>query len=90
MADIIASGAVPVVRLTAVFRQAAESRIVANAHQINQDLMPDLATVDGGDFYFVDAADGENGVRKLLAIVGSGCQSTSGSTRSVTSRCSPR
>jgi exodeoxyribonuclease V alpha subunit len=69
LADIIASGAVPVVRLTEVFRQAAESRIVTNAHRINQGLMPDLVTVDGSDFYFVDAADAEDGVRKLLAIV---------------------
>jgi exodeoxyribonuclease V alpha subunit len=69
LADIIASGAVPVVRLTEVFRQAAESRIIVNAHRINQGLMPDLAAVEGGDFYFVDAADAEDGVRKLLAIV---------------------
>jgi exodeoxyribonuclease V alpha subunit len=90
LADIIASGAVPVVRLTAVFRQAAESRIVTNAHQINQDLMPDLATVDGGDFYFVDAADGEDGMRKLVAIVRERIPKASGSTRSVTFRCSAR
>jgi exodeoxyribonuclease V alpha subunit len=69
LADIIASGAVPVVRLTEVFRQAAESRIITNAHRINQGLMPDLALVESGDFYFVDAADCEDGVRKLLAIV---------------------
>ena len=69
LADIIASGAVPVVRLTEIFRQAAESRIIINAHRINQGLMPDLAPVEGGDFYFVDAADPEEGVRKLLAIV---------------------
>jgi exodeoxyribonuclease V alpha subunit len=60
---------VPVVRLTEVFRQAAESRIIVNAHRINQGLMPDLAPVESGDFYFVDAADAEEGVRKLLAIV---------------------
>ena len=36
LADIIASGAVPVVRLTEVFRQAAQSRIITNAHRINQ------------------------------------------------------
>jgi exodeoxyribonuclease V alpha subunit len=66
--DIIASGAVPVVRLTEVFRQAAESRIIVNAHRINHGLMPDLAA-DSGDFYFVDAVDAEEGVRKLLAIV---------------------
>src|SRR5712672_3860493 len=69
LADIIASGAVPVVRLTEVFRQAAESRIITNAHRINQGLMPDLTAAEGGDFYFVDAADPEDGVRKLLAIV---------------------
>ena len=31
--------------------------------------MPDFTPVEGGDFYFVDAADAEEGVRKLLAIV---------------------
>jgi exodeoxyribonuclease V alpha subunit len=69
LADIIASSAVPVVRLTEVFRQAAESRIIVNAHRINQGLMPDLARVESGDFHFVDAADAEEGVRKMLAIV---------------------
>jgi exodeoxyribonuclease V alpha subunit len=69
LADIIASGSVPVVRLTEVFRQAAQSRIIVNAHRINHGLMPDFSSVEGGDFYFVDAADAEEGVRKLLAIV---------------------
>ena len=36
LADVIASGAVPVVRLTEVFRQAAHSRIITIAHQINR------------------------------------------------------
>jgi exodeoxyribonuclease V alpha subunit len=57
------------VRLTEVFRQAAESRIITNAHRINHGLMPDLSPTEGGDFYFVDAADAEDGVRKVLAIV---------------------
>ena len=69
LADIIASGAVPVVRLTEVFRQAAESRIITNAHRINQGVMPDLGRVEGGDFHFVDAADPEEAVRKLLVAV---------------------
>ena len=69
LADVIASGAVPVARLTEVFRQAAESRIIVNAHRINQGLMPDFTPVEGGDYYCVDAADAEEGVRKLLAIV---------------------
>ena len=40
LADIIGSGALPVVRLTEVFRQAAASQIIINAHRINQGSMP--------------------------------------------------
>ena len=69
LADVIASGAVPVVRLTEVFRQAARSRIVTNAHRINRGEMPDLSRDPGGDFHFVDCADPEDGVAKLLAVV---------------------
>ena len=90
LADIIMSGALPVVRLTEVFRQAAESRIIVNAHRVNQGLMPDLAPVEDGDFYFVDAGDPEEGVRKLLAIVGSASRSGSGSIPCATSRCFAR
>src|SRR5450631_360991 len=42
LADMITSGAVPVVRLTEVFRQAAQSRIITSAHRINQGSIPDL------------------------------------------------
>jgi ATP-dependent exoDNAse (exonuclease V) alpha subunit len=42
LADMIASGAVPVVRLTEVFRQAAKSQIIVDAHRINQGVIPDL------------------------------------------------
>jgi len=69
LADIIASGSVPVVRLTEVFRQAAESQIIVNAHRINQGVMPDLIKIETSDFFFVDAADAEEGVQKLLALV---------------------
>ena len=43
LADIIGSGAVPVVRLTEVFRQAAQSRIITSAHRINEGRLPDLS-----------------------------------------------
>src|SRR5258706_3825954 len=36
MSDLISSGAIPVARLTEVFRQAAQSRIITSAHCINQ------------------------------------------------------
>ena len=69
LADVITSGAVPVVRLTEVFRQALESRIIRNAHRINQGQMPELKAAEGSDFFFVDAAEPEDGVRKLVGVV---------------------
>jgi exodeoxyribonuclease V alpha subunit len=70
LADIIASGAVAVVRLTEVFRQAAQSRIITNAHRINQGGMPDL-TQSGpdSDFYFIQADDPETAVRRIIELV---------------------
>ena len=70
LADVIASGAVPVVRLTEVFRQAARSRIIVNAHRINQGSVPDLARPEGeSDFYFVPADDPETAVPLILELV---------------------
>jgi exodeoxyribonuclease V alpha subunit len=70
LADIIGSGAVPVVRLTEVFRQAAASRIIINAHRINQGAMPGLsAPASDSDFYFVPAEDPEAAVQRILELV---------------------
>ena len=69
LADLIASGAVPVMRLTEVFRQAAQSRIIVNAHRINRGQMPEWEAVEGSDFFFVDAQEPEDGVRRLLSVV---------------------
>jgi len=70
LADIIASGAVPVMRLTEVFRQAAESKIITTAHAINAGRMPDLAPPNGEtDFYFVAAADPEQAVLRIVELV---------------------
>ncbi|MBB5696445.1 SF1B family DNA helicase RecD2 [Muricoccus pecuniae] len=69
LADIIGSGALPVVRLTEVFRQAAQSRVIVNAHRINAGQMPELRQAEGSDFYFVEASDPEEGVRKLMTVV---------------------
>lgn len=71
LADIIQSHAVPVVRLTEVFRQAAQSRIITTAHQINRGRIPDLGKVEGDtDFYFVPAADPEQAVPRIIDLVG--------------------
>ena len=70
LADIIGSGAVPVVRLTEVFRQAAQSRIITSAHLINEGRMPDLAPPAGEtDFYFVPAADPDRAVPRIVELV---------------------
>ena len=70
LSDVIASGAVPVVRLTEVFRQASQSRIVTNAHRINAGRMPELDEAEGGsDFYFVPAEDPEQAVERVLTLV---------------------
>jgi exodeoxyribonuclease V alpha subunit len=70
LADIIGSGAVPVVRLTEVFRQAAQSKIITTAHAINAGQLPDLGKPDGeADFYFVPAADPEQAVPRIVELV---------------------
>jgi exodeoxyribonuclease V alpha subunit len=70
LADIIASDAVPVVRLTEVFRQAAQSRIITSAHRINHGSIPDLSRPEGAsDFYFEQAGDPECAVPQIIELV---------------------
>jgi exodeoxyribonuclease V alpha subunit len=71
LADFIESGAVPVARLTEIFRQAAQSQIVTNAHKVNSGRIPNLDVAKGSDsdFYFVEAHDPEDGVAKIIEIV---------------------
>ena len=70
LADIIACNLVPVVRLTEVFRQAAGSRVITNAHRINSGQMPELTSDRAlSDFYFIDAEAPEDGVAKIIAVV---------------------
>jgi len=65
--DIIASKTISVAHLDEVFRQAATSRIITNAHLINQGKMPEFpASGEMSDCYFVEADDPE----KTLALVG--------------------
>ena len=70
LADAIASGAAPVVRLTEIFRQAAQSRIITSAHRINQGSIPDLGRPEGdADFYFVQADDPDIAVTRIIELV---------------------
>ena len=72
LADLIGSGSLRVARLTEIFRQAASSRIITNAHRVNSGEMPVLdedRSPEDTDFFFVEAADAEDGERKLVEIV---------------------
>ena len=70
LADMIESGTIPVVRLTEVFRQAAQSQIIINAHRINEGAIPDLRKPEGeSDFYFVPADDPETAIPRILELV---------------------
>jgi exodeoxyribonuclease V alpha subunit len=71
--DIIDSGAVPVVTLNEIFRQARESLIVVNAHKINQGAMPLVHAEGQGDedFFFVEQEDPEKALHIILELVSS-------------------
>ncbi len=70
LADIIRSGVIPVVTLTEVFRQAARSQIITNAHRINLGHVPNLSIPkDATDFYFVPADDPEQAIPRIIELV---------------------
>ncbi|MDW3684409.1 ATP-dependent RecD-like DNA helicase [Cupriavidus sp. CV2] len=70
LADLIEAGAVPVVCLTEVFRQAATSRIVRSAHLINQGQFPSLPDKgEESDFYFVPADEPEAIAQTVVDLV---------------------
>lgn len=69
LADLISSAVIPVTRLTEIFRQAGESSIVVNAHRINAGLMPQPASTDEGDFFFIERQEPEAVVAAVRELV---------------------
>jgi exodeoxyribonuclease V alpha subunit len=68
--DIIDSGAVKMIELNEIFRQAQESSIVISAHKINNGELPSLkvsARTDE-DFYFIEQEDPEEVLRIILEL----------------------
>jgi exodeoxyribonuclease V alpha subunit len=70
LADLIASGGVPTVRLTEIFRQAATSQIIVNAHRINKGLMPQSPREAKAvsDFYIIEAETPQEIHDKVLLV----------------------
>jgi exodeoxyribonuclease V alpha subunit len=72
LSDLLASGQIPVVRLTQVFRQAQMSQIVRNAHRINQGQMPQLDSVSAepqSDCLWLGAPEPEAGVQAIRDLI---------------------
>ena len=64
---LIRSGVVPNIRLTSIFRQARQSRIVMNAHSVNRGEVPSLKN-QGGDFFFLRRRDPQAAVDTIVEL----------------------
>ena len=65
--DLIRSGVVPTVRLTEIFRQAAQSAIVRSAHQVNRGEVPQLHRSQG-DFFFLARRDSQSALDTIVDL----------------------
>jgi len=66
--DMISSGIAPVTRLNTIFRQAADSKIITNAHLINQGKFP-IFSQGNGDFFLFTAEDAAGAADWIIKIV---------------------
>ncbi len=67
--DLIRSGKVPCVHLTEIFRQAATSRIITSAHEINRGQLPELKPSRESDFFFLEAMTPEDISQTIVDLV---------------------
>ena len=57
--DLIDSGKIPITILKEIFRQAAHSKIITNAHRVNAGTFPDISNARDSDFFFMEEEDSE-------------------------------
>ncbi len=67
--DLILSNQIGVTRLTEIFRQAKGSKIITNAHLINQGEFPEIHTHERSDFHFISAETPEATSQIILELV---------------------
>jgi exodeoxyribonuclease V alpha subunit len=67
--DIIRSKFIPTIALTEIFRQAAGSRIITNAHKINQGIFPDTSLHSDSDFFFLEVQEPEEILKNIVGLV---------------------
>lgn len=68
--ETIRSGAVPVAKLTEIFRQAAKSKIITNAHKINHGIMPESGGKED-DFFLIEKEDPAEITSTIVELVAS-------------------
>ncbi len=67
--DMIGSLSVPVATLTEIFRQAAGSCIILNAHRINKGIFPELYNKEKSDFFFIECEEGQEVLNTIVKLV---------------------
>jgi len=67
LSDLLRSDVIPTVRLTEIFRQAAESAIVMNAHGVNRGELPNLENGQG-DFFFLRRGDSARTAETIVEL----------------------
>jgi exodeoxyribonuclease V alpha subunit len=67
--DLIASERLPVIQLKQIFRQAAGSRIITNAHRINTGEFPDISHTPKSDFHFIACDEPEQILQEIVSLV---------------------
>lgn len=67
--DLIKSEQLPTVFLNEIYRQAQGSKIITNAHKVNQGYFPDIENQPNDDFFFVQAGEPEEIQQQILSLI---------------------
>lgn len=67
--DMIGSLSLSVTTLSEIFRQAAGSHIITNAHRINRGIFPSLYNGKDSDFFFMECEENEEVLNTIVKLV---------------------
>lgn len=67
--DMISSLSIPVTTLNEIFRQAAGSHIILNAHRINRGIFPQLYNGPNSDFFFMECEENQDVLNTIIKLV---------------------
>jgi exodeoxyribonuclease V alpha subunit len=69
LSDLINCGILPVVKLSQIFRQSAQSKIIQVAHKINEGELPSLVSSKSDDFFFIEINEPEEGLSLIIDLI---------------------